>query len=423
MRRHLQRSIPPLILALFTLTLAACGSSSASGAVAVRPDMEQPLQEQPLQPESVNVRLAGIDVSYKRLPDSANRETVIRYLHDALSDGPGFVRRWAGAPTVAMVSGTTPKQRNEVYRAIEIVTEALPTYYRLQRYHYLIPPDEWPQGAIVVQFLPPSEYDKQFPGTAGQAEWQSLSGRLQAARVWIKDGSPNVVQTIVHELLHAMGLEGHVESFPSVLNIDTNHPMQSIDRDGLRAFYGLDIGDSPDDLGLWTVTNQDLEGSFDLPSGGTVKFGVQGRSGLAMSWIGSPWLGVASYEPGPPLADNPGLTGTVAWEGILLGFTPDEAPVVGDAHLTVSLDTLSGQAAFTDLESWTAGAAPGNPGTGSTWGDGDLGYDIAVTDNTFMQTGGDAGILLGAFFGDSHEGVAGELHRDDLAAAFGGARQ
>ena len=139
------------------------------------------------------------------------------------------------------------------------------------------------------------------------------------------------------------------------------------------------------------------------------------RNGYAEPWV-------YGYLPDSDLADNPALTGTATWTGALLGFTPNRAPVVGDARLSVGLDTLTGQADFTNLESWAVGQAPGEVGTGEIWGDGDLGYSIAVAGNTFRQTGGDAGILTGAFFGKLHEGMGGVLERDDLTAAFGGRR-
>ena len=60
--------------------------------------------------------------------------------------------------------------------------------------------------------------------------------------------------------------------------------------------------------------------------------------------------------------------------------------------------------------------------SGATWRDGRLTYGIAVRGNTFVQTGGDAGLVTGAFFGPSHEGMGGVLVRDDLSAAFGGKR-
>ena len=56
------------------------------------------------------------------------------------------------------------------------------------------------------------------------------------------------------------------------------------------------------------------------------------------------------------------------------------------------------------------------------WGDGDLNYDIAVEGNVFARTGGDEGVIAGAFFGASHQGMGGTLVRDDLGAGFAGTR-
>ena len=46
----------------------------------------------------------------------------------------------------------------------------------------------------------------------------------------------------------------------------------------------------------------------------------------------------------------------------------------------------------------------------------------AVWANTFVQVGGDAGTVTGAFFGPAHEGMGGVLEREDLSAGFGGQR-
>ena len=59
---------------------------------------------------------------------------------------------------------------------------------------------------------------------------------------------------------------------------------------------------------------------------------------------------------------------------------------------------------------------------GGRWGDGDLGYSVEVRGNTFTRTGGDAGVVTGAFFGPRHEGMGGVLERSDLSAGFGGKR-
>ena len=87
------------------------------------------------------------------------------------------------------------------------------------------------------------------------------------------------------------------------------------------------------------------------------------------------------------------------------------------------MDDLTGEADFTELETWTAGAMPSEAGAGTTWGDGDLLYSIIVTGNTFRQIGGDEGRLTGIFVGAEHQGAAGTLARSDLTAAFGAERE
>ena len=83
---------------------------------------------------------------------------------------------------------------------------------------------------------------------------------------------------------------------------------------------------------------------------------------------------------------------------------------------------MSGSLNLTGLEHWPANAAPGTAGSGATWGHGRLSYGIAVRGNTFVNTGGDPGVVTGAFYGPSHEGMGGVLVRDDLSAGFGGKR-
>ena len=105
----------------------------------------------------------------------------------------------------------------------------------------------------------------------------------------------------------------------------------------------------------------------------------------------------------------------------MLGFTPEAAAVSGDAQIAVDLATLAGITTFTGLEQWAG--APGDPGDGTVWSSGELLYTIAVSGNTFRETGGDDGTLTGIFTGQSHEGAAGTLERSDLTAAFGASRE
>ena len=209
-------------------------------------------------------------------------------------------------------------------------------------------------------------------------------------------GERDIAIALAHELMHALGIDRHVAvTFATILDDTGENPnhqtdymgktvfqplsiLYPVDREALRALYGrLNDGDLPTEFGAWSDTSTHLHAN-----GTHAAFGIAWRNGY-----GEPWA--HGYLPGSNLADNPALTGTAAWTGILLGFTPEAAPVAG---------------------------------TGTQWRDGHLAYTISVTGNTFRQTGGDEGFLTGAFFGQSHEGMGGTLERDDLTAAFGGSR-
>ncbi len=112
------------------------------------------------------------------------------------------------------------------------------------------------------------------------------------------------------------------------------------------------------------------------------------------------------------LTNNPALSGTATWSGAILGITPSEQTVVGDAQLEINMTKLNGQLDFTNMEYMTGGA----------WSDGGLNYSVRVRGYTFMQTGGDAGEVTGAFFGLDHEGMGGVVERSDMSAGFGGRR-
>ena len=281
---------------------------------------------------------------------------------------------------------------------------------------------------IYVEFVPRASYtDQSSWGTT--FNYHSNYSLISVNKAYTDYGDRQAVILLVHELMHALGIQGHVEGqfatmmeghwtdyveYQTVDGVIHPQPLSLLypaDREALRVLYGrLANGDSPIDFGVWESTSTHVHANGEHSA-----FGVAMRNGYSEPWV-------YGYMPNSDLARNAALSGTVTWEGILLGFTPDAAPVAGDAALSVGLDTLTGQADFTSLESWSAGEALGDPGTGETWGGGDLGYSIAVIGNTFRQTDGDAGTLTGVFFGESHEGMGGVLERDDLTAAFGGNR-
>ena len=208
------------------------------------------------------------------------------------------------------------------------------------------------------------------------------------------------------------------------------------------AFYIEDETISAEDLGPWDDSVIRYSGSFDRPidtdfharghsvhGGGRVfwhssgsdplsmsaAFGVDWRNGIARPWtVGQP--------PEATFADS-GLVGNAAWRGELVGFTPIREAVYGNSAISVNLATMAGSAAFTALEHWNAGAAPGEPGTGMQWNDGDLHYSIGLGGNYLRSNGGDEGYVSGRFVGGRHEGAVGILERPDLTAAFGASRK
>ena len=362
-------------------------------------------------------------IRHGTLHDGVGRAQVAAYLAEAASNE--VVSRFTTAPTVRVVAGTTARERRIVSDAIETVNLFLPLDMRIG-----VPVTGRSAGTantINVEFLPCAEYSRcgraaatTFSAISRDAQGEQTSRRadIQFSRDSHSYGDDERAHILmVHELLHALGVDNHVSTrFASIMQASNHYAfatistLAAIDREALRALYGrLDPGDDPTDFGPWSSTTVHLVGD-----GPHADFGVALRNGYAEPWV-------SGAEPRTTLSGNSTLTGTVTWAGALLGFSA-ERPVAGDASIAVRLGTLTGAADFTALESWAAGSAPGAAGTGAVWLDGDLGYSIAVAGNTFRETGGDAGRLTGIFTGAAHEGAAGTLERSDLTAAFGASR-
>ena len=236
----------------------------------------------------------------------------------------------------------------------------------------------------------------------------------------------NAIALVVHEIVHGLGFGAHPDSTQSVMSYDTpyakrmGHFLYRLDRDMLLAAYSrLDDftpkGDMATELGPWSEYSRHLMGEIEMTEGEGVAFGVSRSNGFVAPWA-------QGLTPETFLADNHEIVGSASWAGRLLGLTPKAQAVAGAADLTIQLESLTGDIDFTDLESWTAHAAPGAIGTGTMWGDGDLAYTVEVSGNTFVETGGDEGFVTGAFFGAEHEAMGGTLERTDLSAGFGGTR-
>ena len=383
----------------------------------------------------------GVEISKGTVRDGSSAVDVLDYLrpttiHPEVTGLATFSR----PPTVRVVEGTSEKYTGYAVRAVQIINAALPHDKRIS-FDDAPAPDpvdvkDVPSGSFHIEFIPQA----QWPGGSVKGEravghtQSRITYNPQTQRNEVVDADAShilidsrevqnfpeekTVYVIVHELLHALGFSGHTDParFPDATlnpNIPQNLPrllLSLIDRDALLAAYArFRPGALPEEitaqsLGPWDEASLHVRGDLGIPSG-AVSFGVAFRNGLAQPWASGP-------EPPRDLAQNPELSGTATWSGALLGMTPSEQVVVGDSRLDVDLANLDGQLDFTDMQF----------DGGGIWGDGDLGYSIEVRGNAFTHSGGDTGVVTGAFFGPRHEGMGGVLERSDLSAGFGGKR-
>ncbi len=437
-----------LFLVFMLFTLMACGGGGGGGGGgSFRPPDPGPVDPLPFSPT----------LTTRTGPSAAD---VTDYLYTHASGGPwrsgpdftwrhdpGLVR-FKEPPTIRIARTATDHERALAQYAIGLINRALP-----YESHLRIGADaptgiagQWeaglpniPDGQIVIEFIPGapqggrpgseaiSHQDIQTAYDTSQARWEKTSLRAASVemdrRVFGNRPDHQTISVLVHETLHALGLQGHVsgEDFPDSNMYDAWAPitggLPAIDAAGLQALYlRLDEKTDPEDVSVDSLGPWSRQTAALLGRQGTVTFGVNYQNGVSQPWTGG-------TTPTLDLANNAVLRGTVTWEGGLVGFGPDQRSVVGGSTVSVNLGTLTGTAEFTDLQSWTPGTTPGTLSQGTIWGDGTLEYDIAISGNFLRSTGGDDGTLSGTFYGPSHEGVAGSLQRSDLTAAFGANRQ
>ena len=284
-----------------------------------------------------------------------------------------------------------------------------------------------PRGEIHLEVAPEHSWPRALPGDQlGATIWyENESARIYVDTDFLRRGPSDeaMMRLLAHEFLHAMGMQGHLE-FASPLVQEATLLVPNLHERpghlGLTILFPLDIWGlremyDPGSYGDWATPSFQVDACMD---GNSVCFGAAKLQGNA-----TPYAANGGVAPYTLLEDNPALIGSASWRGRLVGLTPNEEVVAGAARLGITLNTLAGNLAFTGLESWAVGEAPGDVGSGTRWRDGDLTYGIDVHGNTFIQDGtGDAGVVTGMFAGQSHEYMTGVLGRDDLAAGFGGKR-
>ena len=367
----------------------------------------------------------GTMIYHTRLgPRPEGRRLVEVFLGEFDSADPVF-----SSPPTVRIASYSDRFTAHVVRIVQIVNTALPNDFQIRVADNLFTPGSVgipPTREIHVEVRPkdqwPGEYSVRAIGRA--RTWHSQeAARIFLSPTFYREASDeDALRILGHEILHALGLNGHIEEDTDVLEeltLMVPHLHQYPGRFGDSILFPFDIAAlqamyDPHALGEWNRTHYRVDACLD----GRVCFG-------ASPGLGNPsaYARVMGVSPSTHLGNNQALIGSATWRGRLVGLTPREDAVAGAARLGINLDTLRGDLDFTHLEYWRVGTTIGRIGTGSQWKDGDLNYGIEVLGNTFIQDGtGDDGAVTGRFAGRSHEYMAGVLERDDLAAGFGGKR-
>lgn len=429
----------PLVLSVF-----GCGGGRGGGSLGpiiqpppVLPSLEITLQDGGGSSSVDMVEYLGIHASGGPWTSGLEYE----WQHD-----PGLVR-FEEPPTVHLVQDMTDRERAITHYAVALINRALPYDWHIEigsDVPVFLQETAVPDGQIHIGF--PTEAPDYFTGRSGseaasgqsvyqeydeqQQRWEKMG--LRAANVWMnrthfdaRGDDEATLSVLVHELMHALGLQGHVESSQFTESNSYQYGawepltggLVESDANAIYALYTrLGPATEPEELSAQSLGPWDQETTVLMGQFGDLSFGVTHQNGLNRPWTNG-------TKPDTDLSDNHALTGTVTWEGGLVGFTPTQNPVSGDASLSVNLGTLDGQASFTELQSWPVETVPTQGMGGTQWRDGNLEYDIAVSGNFLRSTGGDDGVVSGTFYGLAHEGVAGSLERTDLTASFGAKRE
>lgn len=230
---------------------------------------------------------------------------------------------------------------------------------------------------------------------------------------------------LAHELLHALGIWGHVDSieFPdSILGTsggyipNLGYIISRIDREVLQIMYMNQRTDLYNDWGEWSDTTFHLAGRSE---DGSLNFGVALFNGLPQPWI-------RGVFPDTDLADNRRLFGSATWNGNLLGYS-GPSPIGGDVELQIRLSALSNPASEHDLRfrdifflNRLESESP------DRWfHTRSIDYKINVLGNLFQNVDGlgyEQGLVAGSFLGPNHEHMGGTVKRTDMVGAFGGSR-
>lgn len=441
-------TVSVLIMVLFYLS--ACGGGGGGRASAIPQTTPDAVPIQPVVPakpafttsfQTTEAPSANEVAEYLRI-----HAGLIPFLNgtDTLTHDAGLVR-FSTIPTVLLASRATEHERAATYHAVSVINNSLPfdQHIRIEEDFVAdarsVSLSAVPQNSILVAWhreggeASYADLDYTHAYDTSQNRWERT--RLNAARIRMFHG-PDNGSTVLHELLHTLGLSAHPQwkDYPTSqvaaprIEAAPLARLDEIESSAVSTLYTrLDATTEPEDLtadnlGQWdqyatVFSGQVTADNGPIVDGEVLQFGVTTHNGLSVPWTQNDLMNGHAAEA---LADNPELSGTVTWDGGLVGVTPDQAYVQGLTSIDVDMGTLTGTASFTNLEFWNG--VPQAVGTGTQWNTGELEYDLSVSSMFLRSTGGDAGAVNGVFYGYQHNTVGGTLERADLTAAFGATR-
>ena len=206
-------------------------------------------------------------------------------------------------------------------------------------------------------------------------------------------------EVFFHEMIHALGLMGHVPSGSYGSDELMDNSAYRVRRAKPHHYLALTNHYSPDTFGGWEGDFEELERAT-----GHIVYTVR----LFNDKLPLPFYGIPrwSYEDSMTGTHPSTLRGSSSWRGGLVGYTSAERFVEGTSALDYHFGANRLSADFT----WDGGGSARYP-------------RVEVGSLGLLYAQDPMGTSNGLFFGPDHDYVGGSLDRIDVTAAFGAERQ
>lgn len=408
--------------ALAVLCLSACGGGGSGSGPRAMPDLPPP--SLPAFTPPVPDPRVPVEQNNERWQYSTAYIKTALQIYTAETNGETW-RPFVQPPVIRPAPDLSLEVLGALLVAVDAINAWLPYDQHLrigEPAPFTRDPDDVATGEILLgESLVPLR--GLHPNTLGQARGRTTAEGTRAGTILLTSTLQTkpletMFETLVHELLHTLGLWGHLDpaDFPdSLMSATTSGNIYLPVVDGLTLLMGY-TQLRPDataaeiaatDLGRWAEHPDAMSGVVEACN---CAFGADLLGGHAVSWfIGDrPVIAVQDL----------GSFGTATWTGKMVGWTPDQDAVWSDLTIDVDLDSydgiaLQGEVGFDKIAHYD---------TGTQWGSGELDYDIYVADFYFRSENTTDGYVFGAFAGTNLEGAVGTLEHPELTGAFGGVR-